>query len=257
MPSTVNLMRNFNVIVTAILAVLYIRIGLRRHQIGAIGILSIGLILTGLTAILNPDLVTNYGDNKAWLGILLAVVGTIFSSFQFIFEESLFRKYSVSPLKAVGLMGVYGTVIGSVVLLIFEFIKSDSLEKTSETFHQMGQGTNESRIVIFANLSFVISVSIFNASGLMVTKFGSGLLRTVLITSRSISIWIVELSVGWKSFNWLSLFGLLMVLLGVLAYNYNYLTSPGSWKGDRTLRKAVLCCGAKDPDAVDDDDDET
>lgn len=181
-----------------------------------------------------------------WLGILMALLGTILTGVQSVVEEKLFRKYTVSPLEAVGLMGVYGTIISIVVLIVLEFT---GVEKTSETIYMMRTGGDKSTIIIIANVAYVISISLFNASGLMITKFGSAILRLILTSLRPITIWIVELLMKWNTFDWLYCTGLAIVLIGVIVYNYNYFTKSGSWKGDLAIRKAVLCCGARDPDA--------
>lgn len=244
--STAQLLRNFNVVVTAVLSVIYLRVGLRRHQILGVFVVTVGLIMTGIYALMNPDSANNY-EHLQWLGIVMALVGTFLSAFQFVFEESLFRKYQVSPLEAVGLMGLFGCTIGVILLVILEFA---GVEKTSETFYMIFSGTREGTILIVTNLTYFISVAGFNASGLMVTKMASGLLRTILIAARTLTIWIIELIIGWNYFVALNFIGLLVVLGGVLTYNYNYMAKEASWSGDLWLRKALLCCGARDPDAL-------
>lgn len=81
-----------------------------------------------------------------------------------------------------------------------------------------------------------------------VTKFGSAVLRLVLVSARVITIWIVELIVKWNEFHLLNFFGMLIILFGVLFYNYNYFIKRDSWKGDKFIRKADICLGLKDPD---------
>lgn len=69
---------------------------------------------------------------------MLAVAGTALSAFQFIFEEKLFRKYTCSPFEAVGWMGLYGSILGVVVLAIGEYA---GFEDVSATIYQFRYGS--------------------------------------------------------------------------------------------------------------------
>lgn len=100
-----------------------------------------------------------------------------------------------------------------------------------------------------ANISFVFSISIFNGCGLSVTKLASGLLRTMLQAGRTVLVWIVSIIIAYDSFAALQFSGLLVIVLAIFVYNYNYAFNPDSWSGDHFARKPLLCCCLVDPDA--------
>lgn len=158
------MLRNFNLILGAILSIAYFKVALRRHQIGGVIIVTLGLIVIAIYGLMYSVETSNY-HRKDWIGVVMALAGTFLSSFQAVCEEALLRKYFASPFEAVGLMGVYGIIIGCIALVILQFIGG---EKTTETIYMLKQRTKESNIIIIAIISFVLSISIFNGSGLMV-----------------------------------------------------------------------------------------
>eukprot|EP01070_Trichotokara_eunicae_P011124 Trichotokara_eunicae@DN6776_c0_g1_i1.p1 len=73
--STIQMFRNFNVAVTALLTILYLRVALRTHHWVGVAVLSAGMVVVGIYAILEPDEETNVDSSLAWLGIVMAVLG--------------------------------------------------------------------------------------------------------------------------------------------------------------------------------------
>lgn len=70
----------------------------------------------------------------------------------------------------------------------------------------------------------------------------SALLRTVVNAGRTVSIWSIELIFGWATFAVLNFIGLIVILIAMAVYNYNYFTDKEDhWAGDHILRKPVAC----------------
>eukprot|EP00917_Polyrhabdina_sp_WS-2016_P017417 GHVP01037636.1.p1 GENE.GHVP01037636.1~~GHVP01037636.1.p1 ORF type:complete len:455 (+),score=60.49 GHVP01037636.1:53-1417(+) len=242
--STVQIMRNFNVLITALLTIFYLKNALRmRHWLGCV-FLTAGMILTGMYGILNPDTDTNIDAGKAFIGILLALVSTTLHAFQHIYEEALLRKYFCSPFEGVGWMGLFGVVISIVVLLVMEYAVPDG-EKTSVTFFNAGY----SGTVLGAQIGYLFSVCIFNGAGLSVAKLASALLRTVLTSARGVIVWIVELSLQWAPFDAFSLCGMLLVTIGSLVYQLDILWNPCSSVKQWCNRPIICAKFMKNPDS--------
>ncbi|KAH0488266.1 MAG: hypothetical protein KVP17_005114 [Porospora cf. gigantea B] len=236
--STVQMLRNFNVIITAFLSLAVVRQALRVYQWTGVLVISIGLAITGIYAVANPE-EDNNATEMQWLGLVFALVGTALTSFQFVFEERLFRSYYISPLKAIGLQGIFGLIIGAVVLIVAQFT---GLEDTKLSLYQTGQ----SSILLVSNILFTLSVAIFNGSGLTTSKLGSGLLRTIVITLRSVTIWLFELSVNWVDFDWLQLVSLIILIVGTFIYNNIWFNMGGCQ--DKWVKPLVCCKFLKNPD---------
>ncbi|KAH0488267.1 MAG: hypothetical protein KVP17_005115 [Porospora cf. gigantea B] len=238
--STVQMLRNFNVIITAFLSLVVVRVALRVYQWTGVVVISIGLAITGIFAVANPE-EDNNATEMQWLGLVFSLVGTILSAFQFVFEERLFRSYYISPLKAIGLQGIFGLIIGAVILTIAQFT---GLEDTKLTFYQISQ----SGALVGGNVLFTCSVAIFNGAGLTTSKLGSGLLRTVIITLRSVTVWLLELCFSWVTFDWLQFISLILLIIGTFLYNdiwFKMGSCQAKWE-----RPLVCCKFLRNPDLI-------
>lgn len=253
--STVQMLRSSNIVIAFLLSAFALKNRIYIHQIFGVLLVFLGLMLVAIYAILNPDEETNY-KNLQWLGIVTALAGTGFSAFQWVLEEIIFRRYYCSPFEGVGWMGFYGCIVGGIMLGVFQ---AAGWEDVKGAFYQMGLGKKESTILIAFNLSYIVSLSINTASGefivfgcidsmllcftgITVTKLGSSLLRTIVNAGRTVSMWLIELIVGWSRFAVLNFVGLILISIAMGIYNYNYFTDKeGHWPGDRFFRKSAAC----------------
>lgn len=130
-------------------------------------------------------------------------------------------KYSVPPLRAVGLEGIFGlctTLIGMPILHAF-------VGKTPEGkggYFDMRTGWTQitsHAAIAWSCLAIAFSIALFNFSGLAVTKSVSATARSVVDTSRSIGIWCFSLLVGWERFRGLQLAGFALLVLGSFLFN--------------------------------------
>jgi len=84
-----------------------------------VGTIFLGLILVGV-AVITGDSSKSISSTPLGIGILL--VATVFSSCLYIVEEKLLGDYYLDPLKVVGLEGLWGLIIWSILLPIFQQI---------------------------------------------------------------------------------------------------------------------------------------
>eukprot|EP00971_Amphidinium_carterae_P073686 1457094-Amphidinium_carterae.1 len=122
-----------------------------------------------------------------------------------------------------------------------------------DSYHQL----SHSNAVVGAVFAMLISMAVFNYSGVGVTKNGcaaeqnqlhckvtaaaseprkehilgssrntqciavrSAVARSVIDVSRAVVIWIVELILHWHEFSWFQLAGFIVLIIGALAYNH-------------------------------------
>lgn len=146
----------------------------------------------------------------------------------FIVEEKLLGDYYLDPLKVVGLEGLWGVVIYSVLLPIFQYIPCNIddlcpygvVEDSKLAFYEFG--TNP--ILIILSCGICCSIACFNAFGVTVTKNASAAQRSTIDTSRTVLIWIFFLAVPIYStylehFKTLELFGFIFLVFGTFMYN--------------------------------------
>lgn len=236
--STVQMLRSFNIILTFFLSAFLLKNRLYIHQLLGVILVLIGMTLVGLYEMIYPETETNYG-NLQWLGVLMALTGTTLSSLQWVLEESIFRRYYCSPFEGVGWMGVYGIILGVGVLGLAHVT---NLENTRRTLYQLTSNSHQARLLLLFALLYVISLSVNTASGITVTKLSSSLLRTIVNANRTVSIWVIEMVLGWETFDVLNFSGLVTLIMAMIVYNYNYfIHKTDHWCGDRALRTTAKC----------------
>lgn len=74
-------------------------------------------------------------------------------------------------------------------------------------------------LIILALSGTVVSIAFFNFAGISVTKEISATSRMVLDSVRTVVIWAFSLLVKWQTFDYLQLFGFVVLLFGMCLYN--------------------------------------
>eukprot|EP01053_Blabericola_migrator_P002816 Blabericola_migrator_1__2815@NODE_1805_length_3768_cov_171_635774_g1162_i0_p1_GENE_NODE_1805_length_3768_cov_171_635774_g1162_i0NODE_1805_length_3768_cov_171_635774_g1162_i0_p1_ORF_typecomplete_len560_score88_62SLC35F/PF06027_12/7_2e31CRTlike/PF08627_10/3_2e27CRTlike/PF08627_10/7_4e02Nuc_sug_transp/PF04142_15/1_5e24TPT/PF03151_16/7_9e19UAA/PF08449_11/1_8e16PUNUT/PF16913_5/7_8e12EamA/PF00892_20/9_3e03EamA/PF00892_20/2_7e09EamA/PF00892_20/1_8e04Mg_trans_NIPA/PF05653_14/0_14_NODE_1805_length_3768_c len=208
--STVQVLRNFNLVVCALLSGFWLNAKLRIFHWLGILVMTCGFVLTGVDA----AMVGAFDDNHhPWLGSLLSVCGTTLSAFQLVYEEFVFAKYSCSPFEAIGWIGAHEIYMTGLAILVAHYA---GLENQIVTAYQ---ATHNGWIITSLAL-FATSVALFSVFGATVTKLATAMLTATLWASRQLLVWIVELALGWNHFRWLAIFGMLSVLVGFFIYNH-------------------------------------
>lgn len=78
-------------------------------------------------------------------GILMPIITAVFSSMHFIAQEQLFTSYSASALEGASFVGLFGTVIDLVIVLVAHCIGYEDLRTT---FYQISSNQHESRVLL-------------------------------------------------------------------------------------------------------------
>eukprot|EP01057_Protomagalhaensia_wolfi_P000230 Protomagalhaensia_wolfi_Nauph_80__229@NODE_1129_length_1708_cov_252_212103_g861_i0_p1_GENE_NODE_1129_length_1708_cov_252_212103_g861_i0NODE_1129_length_1708_cov_252_212103_g861_i0_p1_ORF_typecomplete_len434_score94_19CRTlike/PF08627_10/1_9e03CRTlike/PF08627_10/2_1e29SLC35F/PF06027_12/8_8e02SLC35F/PF06027_12/5_9e29Nuc_sug_transp/PF04142_15/7_2e02Nuc_sug_transp/PF04142_15/1e23UAA/PF08449_11/2_5e14TPT/PF03151_16/4_8e14PUNUT/PF16913_5/6_1e11EamA/PF00892_20/6_5e02EamA/PF00892_20/1_2e06EamA/PF00892_20 len=204
--STVTMLRNTFVVVAALLQLILIRRALRVHEwIGVITV-STAMVLTAIPAILRPE-DASHSAGEAALGVILAVLSTVFQAIQMVFEEFLFTKWRYSPIKAVGMEGCTGIVY---TLIAFPIVHATGMENVKHAWYQWA---NDS-VCLGITFLFLAACILFNGGGLATTKLGGALLRGIVRAGRAPAIWIVDLIVGWIAYDNYNLISVFIFIIG-------------------------------------------
>ena len=121
--SIYQMMRGCLVFIVAIFSVIFLKRKLYRHHWTSLAFILAGLIIVGASTLISKDDDSNDATYKIILGISLIIIAQLFSGCHFIVEEKLFGNYYLHPLRLVGWEGLWGVLITSVALVIFQFIK--------------------------------------------------------------------------------------------------------------------------------------
>lgn len=73
--------------------------------------------------------------------------------------------------------------------------------------------------VLLCSIFIILSIALFNATGVAITKYASAAQRSTIDTSRTLLIWMVSLYLGWETFLPLELIGFVLLVIGTFIYN--------------------------------------
>jgi hypothetical protein len=183
------------------------------HYVG-VGLVALGITIVSMEAVfygsgtVDPSLV----GHSAWVGIALCLAGQLFQSSMLVIEEKYLSSYTVPPLQMVGLEGMFGCLIGAVLLPMLQPL---NIENTSQAIYMLHNNV----WIQVGSIASMISIALFNWSGVTVTSQASAVARSTIDTSRTTLIWVVELFLAWNTFSWLQFCGFAVLVTGTLVYN--------------------------------------
>lgn len=123
--------------------------------------LSIIAILLGTGLVLASALCK---DNHDYTGPILLIVAQLFVAGQFILEEFLMEKHHLDPVKAMGIEGIFGTILLAITLTICGFFGKGIFD-----IKQGLQDVFNSYYLWQSALVLACSVAVFNFFGLAVS----------------------------------------------------------------------------------------
>jgi len=215
--SVVQMTRGAIVIFTCLLSVAFL--GRRQHgyHIFGVALVALGITLVSLSTFINPSEETSTSTPSTsaaskLFGISLCIVAQVFQAAMLVYEEKIMSQYTVPPLRVVGMEGLFGILFGVILLT---GLNAFNVESTPVALYQLQSSTP----LLLAVIGSILSIAIFNFSGVTVTQQASAVARSTIDVSRTILIWAVELAVGWNTFNMLQLVGFVIVAAGTLVYN--------------------------------------
>lgn len=116
---------------------------------------------------------------------------------QFVVEEKIMTRWTVAPLVAVGFEGLFGALT---ILFLMPFMAQPSISSSSP-FFDLSRGWYQminTPSVLWSGIAIAFSISLFNYFGLSVTRHVSATARSLTDTSRTLSIWLISLALGWE-----------------------------------------------------------
>jgi len=231
--SVYQMMRGIIVVITAILAVVFLGRKQFRHHWTSLFMIVLGVVIVGWVALaygtadakrMAEKTGEPVGDEATTtaLGIILLLISQLFAGCQFITEEKLLCNYYLDPMLVVGTEGMWGLLYYLFLLPIFQKIQCSSslcnfgyLEDSAFAFSQMGANG----ILILESVGVIISIACFNMFGIATTKNASAAQRSTIDTSRTLIIWIMSVLLGLEFFHYESIFGFIFLVAGTLIYN--------------------------------------
>ncbi|KAL7715303.1 EamA domain-containing protein [Entamoeba marina] len=195
----------------------------------AIIVISLAIIGSAAFAPGAQDGSSGSDDGDPWylvlIGIVLILLAQLSQAFQTIVEEQFLHDVKAPVNFIVGLEGLYGLIICTILMPIMnlDFLPDDIQEDTIDTFIMLGH----SWLLIFFSVGYVVSVLLFNYTGMMITDYVNAMVRNVMEPMRMISIWALSVSlyyidntygekVGW--FTFIEIAGFILLTIGFCLY---------------------------------------
>lgn len=144
-----------------------------------------------------------------WLALLLCFVSELFNVAFYLYQDHTAKKYDLPAFHTVGMMGVYGVVMFSVVLV---HLNAMHVENSFQAFSQVIQYWP----VALSSIGYILLLCVYEICGVVVSKQGSAILRALIDVSRGALIWAVELYFRWVEFEVLHGIGFAIIICGTL-----------------------------------------
>ena len=230
--SSFQMLHSTVIIFTSLLSVTFL--GSILHLYHWIGMFT---VIVGSVVISLSDVIGENGSNDVHsilTGDLLIVIAQLINAIQMVVEERYVKGYNIPSLQAVGWEGVFGFFIIIILLIPMYFIPwhlpsgpdfwqdQTRFEDSIDAFHQIFYIPT----LTFAFLGSIISIALFNLTGLSVTREVSATTRVILQNVRIIIVWVFNLLVQWQKFNFFQPIGCALIMIGIFIY-CNIILFPG------------------------------
>ena len=192
-PSSFQMLAGFGVLFTPFFSRIILKRRLYRHT--AVGIFS---SLLGLALIVVSSYYFDTTDEhwrEHWLStIVIMFLGVFLSSLQRVLEEWLFDKIEISAYRFIGYEGYYGIIFLFVGHLIFLSIN----KQTGTNIANIGleiMAVRKSSSLLITSVVLIISSTIYDLTGVLVTKKVNATYRVVNDTARVVLVWVAQIFV--------------------------------------------------------------
>ncbi|OHT12116.1 hypothetical protein TRFO_03750 [Tritrichomonas foetus] len=236
--SIIQIVRGFVIVFTMLFAWPILHRKPNPHQLLGVMFSVIGLIVVGVSAVLNNG-AGSVGSKEntignTILGIGLTLVGQLFSATQFVLEEKLLKQDNgevapIPPLFLVGSEGLAGTILcAAIALPVVNAIPGNdfgSYENMKNSFYMLFHN----KFLLGIQFLAFMSIAFFNWCGFVYSKALSATSRTLVDALRTIIVWIVMVGVyyGTKAkygepisiWSILQAGGFVFMLLGTITHN--------------------------------------
>jgi len=221
--SSFQMLRGAVIIFTGLLSVGFLNATLQGFKWLGMGLVTIGLVIVGVSDIYFDDH-PNDDINGIITGNLLIIMAQIIVAIQMVTEQKFLNQYDVPALLAVGLEGLFGMTILSLLCIPFYYIHVPSTFSTNpygrleDVFFAFKEIRDNPMILLALGLT-ILSIAFFNFAGITVTKRLSATTRMVLDSVRTLVIWMVSIPLFNEQFIPFQIIGFTLLICGMFVYN--------------------------------------
>mmetsp|Transcript_4359 Transcript_4359/g.12571 ORF Transcript_4359/g.12571 Transcript_4359/m.12571 type:complete len:454 (-) Transcript_4359:421-1782(-) len=243
--SVYQMMRGAEMLFAAAFSVIFLHRVLNRKHVGGILCCVVGIGLVGTASLLSGEGSASHPVTQAEMigGMSLIVLSQAVQAAQITFEDFFLSSMDIAPLKIVGYEGLWGSLI--MVLFLLPIVQRTPgiegggfHEDTIDTLHMIGSN----KVILIILLVDMSALLLYNVSGMCVTGNLGAVFRTVLETTRTLFVWLVDLLLfytplgfgqlgeSWSVYSFIQAAGFVVLVTGTMIYG----------KGDEVAEKEAI-----------------
>lgn len=229
--SVFQLMKCTVIVFVALLKVFALGDRLRGYMWIGIALNMLAALMVGTTSLADSDEQVNNAEAHPGFGIIMILLSCAVQAVQYVFEEKLMDEGdSAPPLVVVGMEGVWGLILTSVVVYPIAYALPGSDLGSNERFDDAYEMLMNSQLAQAIALIYVIVILGYNVFAVSVTYLLNSIWHAILDNFRPITVWGTDLLLfylftsgafgeAWTVWSWLQLGGMATLLLGTAVYN--------------------------------------
>lgn len=205
-PSILQMLRSGTMISVFLFTRFYLKKKVGFQKWASLTVICFGFLLVSFSSFVNQLQVSeNSGFSRQFLGLICLIISFLLSGFYFIYQEDLMDRFEVDASRLVAAESVMGVGFLTICLFFTSKIECMHEELCKATFDDPSQAmiyllSNSTRLVLA--VSTVLSLMVFNASGLLVTKNASSIFRILIDSGKTIIFWVMAIVLGLEQFSW-------------------------------------------------------
>ncbi|OHT04132.1 hypothetical protein TRFO_06441 [Tritrichomonas foetus] len=250
------MLRSATLVGVSLISCFYFNRRFKKYEWIGIGIVTISLILVGLSSVINAESSTTIHVSKKLATIILIL--KILSQTTYAIELSLDQYYTqikgIHVMIVSGMQSFWAFLIGAFVLIPFaNKIPGEDGKGLHEDFYDtILMLKNSQQVVLILGLCVFIE-SIYQISSISLTDSSSAVVRTLIESFRTFLLWLTQLAIfygfrgnpklekyclvgeEWSKGSWLQLFAYFLLLYGLMKYR-----GMSFWKCRMRHKKSIL-----------------
>lgn len=201
--SDFQMLRGSAILFTAILSKYWLQRVFEFRQTFGLCLIFCAMVLVGYAGSSTGarDSQSTTGMSEGLYGVLLVVCAQLFQASQFVWEEKVMKKVHIPAWLLLGIEGVVGVIVMcTVVFPVLMMLPGDDVGGTAENVWDSLTMMRNSTPLLALFAVYLVCISTLNLSAVLVTKFLSGVHRTLIQTGlRTMVIWVVGMVLYYSS----------------------------------------------------------
>jgi len=230
-PSIWQMIRGSMIVFATFFSVVFLKRKMSKLKYLGVSMCVIAVTIVGIANMLSEaEQVQKVDPALKIYGMIMVVVGMMFSGAQIVVEEYFMKGIAIPPMCIVGMEGVWGVIaVFAFIFPIVERLPGDDaggcMESLSNDVAMVHNSPELQKVVMV----YLVSVFTYNIAGMMVTYALSAVHRTMLEASRTAVVWVIGLTIHavypsssygetWNRWSFLQLLGFVLLVLGQGTY---------------------------------------